>query len=112
MGSQPHREDVSHIGARSRRVRRWARFAAGLWLFACGLFCWADPVLPTLISDHMVLQQGREIHIWGKADAGEKITVSLAGHTATTTAGCWSPLERSSSGTAGRWAVHAHGSGE
>jgi sialate O-acetylesterase len=47
---------------------------------------WADPVLPTLISDHMVLQQGREIHIWGKADAGETVTVSLAGHTATTTA--------------------------
>lgn len=34
----------------------------------------------------MVLQQGREIHLWGRADAGETITVSLAGHTATTTA--------------------------
>jgi sialate O-acetylesterase len=33
----------------------------------------------------MVLQQGREIHLWGKADAAEKITVTLAGHTATTT---------------------------
>jgi sialate O-acetylesterase len=39
---------------------------------------WADPVLPHLLSDHMVLQQGREIHIWGKADPGEKITVTLA----------------------------------
>jgi sialate O-acetylesterase len=35
----------------------------------------------------MVLQQGREIHIWGKADAGETVTVTLAGHTATTSAG-------------------------
>jgi sialate O-acetylesterase len=34
----------------------------------------------------MVLQQGREIHIWGKADAGETVTVRLAGHAATTTA--------------------------
>jgi sialate O-acetylesterase len=34
----------------------------------------------------MVLQQGREIHIWGKADVGEKISVSLAGHEATVTA--------------------------
>jgi len=34
----------------------------------------------------MVLQQGREIHLWGKADAGETVTVSLAGHSATTTA--------------------------
>ncbi len=33
----------------------------------------------------MVLQQGREIHLWGKADAAEKITATLAGHTATTT---------------------------
>jgi len=57
-----------------------------LYLLSCGLNCWADPVLPTLISDHMVLQQGREIHLWGKADAGEAITVSLAGHSATTTA--------------------------
>jgi hypothetical protein len=31
------------------------------------------------------LQQGREIHIWGKADPGEKLSVNLAGHTATTT---------------------------
>lgn len=57
----------------------------GLSILLCGLFCWADPVLPTLISDHMVLQQGREIHLWGNADAGEAITVSLAGHTATAT---------------------------
>lgn len=57
----------------------------GLSILLCGLFCWADPVLPTLISDHMVLQQGREIHLWGNADAEEAITVSLAGHTATAT---------------------------
>ena len=63
------------------RARVW--LAAGLCVFACGLRCWADPVLPTLISDHMVLQQGREIHIWGRADLGEAITVSLAGHSAT-----------------------------
>ena len=67
-------------------LRQWLRLAAGLCLFACGLRCWADPVLPTLISDHMVLQQGREIHIWGKADPGETITVTLAGHAANATA--------------------------
>ena len=49
----------------------------------CGLVCscWADPVLPHLLSDHMVLEQGRPIHIWGKADLGEKITVTLADKT-------------------------------
>jgi sialate O-acetylesterase len=39
---------------------------------------WAVPVLPTLFTDHMVLQQGREIHVWGKAEPGEKIVVTLA----------------------------------
>ena len=41
----------------------------------------------------MVLQRGREIHIWGKADHGEKLTVSLAGRDATSIAdaqGAWS----------------------
>ncbi len=59
--------------------------AVFLCMLACGLTCWADPVLPTLISDHMVLQQGREVHLWGTADAGEAITASLAGHTANAT---------------------------
>ena len=77
---------MSHIGPRGCRLRVLARVAAGLCMVAGSLYCWADPVLPTLISDHMVLQQGRDIHIWGKADAGETVTVSLAGHAATTTA--------------------------
>jgi sialate O-acetylesterase len=55
----------------------------------------ADPVLPHLFSDHMVLQQGRAIHIWGKADRGEAVNVSLAGRTSSATAdslGDWSVL--------------------
>jgi sialate O-acetylesterase len=84
--SSYHRETVSHFGAWGRRLRTMARIAAGLFVLAFGPCCWADPLLPTLISDHMVLQQGREIHLWGQADSGEKVTVSLAGHSATTTA--------------------------
>lgn len=57
--------------------------------------CWADPVMPTLFTDHMVLQRGRAIHIWGSADAGEKIAVSLAGHATSTTADA-----------AGKWSAH------
>jgi sialate O-acetylesterase len=93
---------VNHIRARSFRLRVRMHFAAWLCLLACDLPCWADPILPTLISDHMVLQQEREIRIWGKAEAGEKITVSLAGHEATTTADVrhyWSvPLPAMSAG--------------
>jgi sialate O-acetylesterase len=92
-----------HLGERSKAEMKnagesrsfggRARTAAVLCLLVYALNCWADPVLPTLFTDHMVLQQSREIHVWGKADAGEKITASLAGHTATTTAdahGAWS----------------------
>jgi sialate O-acetylesterase len=54
---------------------------------------WADPALPNLIGDHMVMQQGREIRLWGKADPGETIRATLAGNTATASAdshGHWS----------------------
>jgi sialate O-acetylesterase len=71
------------------------RIAVAACLLACGLNCWADPTLPSLFSDHMVLQQGREIHVWGKADPAEKVAVSIAGQLATTSAesnGRWSVL--------------------
>jgi sialate O-acetylesterase len=83
---------VNCCGSVSRALRQLFRMAAALCMISCGL-CWADPVIPTLISDHMVLQRGREIHIWGQADAAEKVSVSLAGHDATTAAdasGNWS----------------------
>ena len=60
---------------------------------ALGVAGFADPALPHLFSDHMVLQQGREIHIWGNADPGEAIAVTLVGHTSSATAdakGDWS----------------------
>ena len=46
----------------------------------------ADATLPGLFSDHMVLQQGREISVWGWATPGEKITVTLAGESRQTAA--------------------------
>ncbi len=75
------------ILARPRRIGLLALFAAFT------MNCWADPALPTLFTDHMVLQRSRPIHVWGKADAGEKLTVTLAGHSKTATAdasGRWS----------------------
>jgi sialate O-acetylesterase len=39
----------------------------------------ADVKLPAIISDHMVVQAGVEVPIWGWADAGEEVSVSLAG---------------------------------
>lgn len=42
--------------------------------------------LPAIIGDHMVLQQGQKNPLWGWADPGEKITVSVDGQSHTTTA--------------------------
>lgn len=79
------------------------RFATALFVFvffALSSQLFADPVLPALFSDHMVLQRGREIPVWGWADPGEKITVMLNGESRSTEAasdGRWkldlAPLE-------------------
>ncbi|MEQ1828645.1 MAG: sialate O-acetylesterase, partial [Pirellula sp.] len=53
----------------------------------------ADVKLPNIFSDHMVLQQGQENKIWGKADAGEKISIKFIDKSVETTAdgnGNWS----------------------
>lgn len=46
----------------------------------------ADLRLPAVISDHMVLQAGKPVAIWGWADADEEIAVEFAGHKKTTRA--------------------------
>ncbi|RAK69321.1 sialate O-acetylesterase [Hymenobacter edaphi] len=51
--------------------------------------------LARLVGDHMVLQRGQPLPVWGWADAGEAVTVSWRGRTYAATA----------SGPAGRWTV-------
>ena len=47
----------------------------------------ADVTLPNpLIGDHMVLQAGVPAPVWGKAEPGEKVTVTLGDHSASTVA--------------------------
>ena len=46
----------------------------------------ADVKLPGIFSDHMVLQRNVSVPVWGWAEPGEKITVSIAGQTRTTSA--------------------------
>jgi sialate O-acetylesterase len=53
----------------------------------------ADVRLPAIFSEHMVLQRDANVPVWGWADAGEKVTVSIAGQTKNATAdavGKWS----------------------
>ena len=53
----------------------------------------ADVELPSMFSDHAVLQRDIGLPVWGWADPGEKVTVVLGDQTQTTTAekdGKWS----------------------
>ena len=47
----------------------------------------ADVTLPALFSDHMVVQAGVPVAVWGWAGDGENVSVALGGHTARTTPG-------------------------
>ncbi len=61
--------------------------AAVLAVCCLGIPANAAPVLPGLFSDHMVLQQGRAVPVWGWADPGERISVTLGQNTRTAIAG-------------------------
>ena len=53
-----------------------------LLLFSAVLFCdevYADVRLHGLFTDNMVIQQSMNVPVWGWAEPGEKITVSLDG---------------------------------
>jgi sialate O-acetylesterase len=53
----------------------------------------ADVTLPAVLADHMVIQRGRPVHVWGKAAEGESVSFIFRGSTRSTTAdsiGQWS----------------------
>src|SRR6202165_4643470 len=53
----------------------------------------ADVTLPALFTDHMVIQRGLPVHVWGRASAGESVSVIFRGNTQSTTGdsvGLWS----------------------
>jgi sialate O-acetylesterase len=81
-------------------AHRMLRFRRVLIVAACALaaappagLAMAAPALPRIFSDNMVLQREQPIPVWGKAEPGEQITVSLGDVKATTRAdrqGLWS----------------------
>ncbi|MCL4401193.1 MAG: sialate O-acetylesterase [Acidobacteria bacterium] len=54
----------------------------------------AEVRLPAIFSDHMVVQRGRSVPVWGWADPGEDVTVSIAGRT-----------KKARAGADGKWMV-------
>lgn len=78
-----------------RRVWSWSKVvAAALCISTVSGVAHADVKLPKVIASHMVLQQKLPLPIWGTADPGEEVTVSIGSNTATTKAGA-----------DGKWAV-------
>ena len=71
------------------------------FIFAAGAFALgqaaaqAEVKLPSVFDDHMVLQQGQKLPIWGWADPGESVTVSVAGQS-----------KKTKAGKDGAWKVH------
>ncbi|MDD4889789.1 MAG: sialate O-acetylesterase [Phycisphaerae bacterium] len=65
----------------TRRLSLMTLFAAVL-LSAAG----ADVKLPNIFGDNMVLQRDAKVAVWGKADAGEQVTVTVGDAKATATA--------------------------
>ena len=55
------------------------------FLLATGL-ARADVKLPSIFSDHMVLLKAEKVPVWGKAEAGEEVSVTLNDQTVKTTA--------------------------
>ncbi len=62
--------------------------SAGGFVFTClfSVIASAAITLPPMFGDHMVLQRGIDVPVWGTASQGEKITVDVAGHSAAATA--------------------------
>src|SRR5258708_6886808 len=76
-------------GAGGEAMKRGIRIVCLL----CGVACLgatlvrAEVRLPAVFSDHMVLQGGAPVAVWGWADAGEEVTISIAGQSPTVKAG-------------------------
>ena len=78
-----------------RRITCW--LGIGLIVSCVAAVAQADVRLPKVYSDHAVLQRGLPLVVWGWADPGEKVTVTLGGQTQEAIAG--------TNGTNGTWRV-------
>ena len=116
VGTDPHIWPTDPHAAFLRRsfLRSPLRCLVAFVFLALALDCFADPNLPYLLTDHLVLQQERPIHLWGKADNGERITAILLANTATTTTdatGNWS-VNLPAMPAGGPFTIHIQGNKE
>ncbi len=76
------RRDCSGLNTMKRLLPLIVSATAALLAFTSQ----ADVRLPALFTDHMVLQQGIAVPVWGWADEGEQVTVTFRGKAVRTTA--------------------------
>jgi sialate O-acetylesterase len=91
----PLLEEIAGMIERTRRavrlLRRRIPFLLIALAFAIGSE--AEVSLPALLADHMVMQRGLPVHVWGMAAPQESVTVTFRGETKSGTAddlGRWS----------------------
>jgi sialate O-acetylesterase len=65
---------------------RRAALGAATFFLAATLSLQADVKLPAIFGDHMVLQEGMKLPVWGTAAPGEAVTVTVGTETAQATA--------------------------
>jgi sialate O-acetylesterase len=68
-------------------VPTWASAITCVALTLSAAAAQADVSLNNMFGDHMILQQGIKNKVWGKADPGEAVTVTLGGQSKSATAG-------------------------
>jgi sialate O-acetylesterase len=77
----------------TRRCLDYPLFLSITVVFALTMSARADVTLPALLADHMVVQRGLPVHVWGMAVPHEAVAVTFRGQTKSGTAddlGRWS----------------------
>ena len=67
-------------------ITRYSLLFSAWLILAFSVVGYASVSMPAIFGDHMVLQQGTSLPIWGEADPGEQVTVKFVGQQVTTTA--------------------------
>src|ERR1700690_1443362 len=73
-----------------RRHLQLSRLQIGIviaaFLVSAAIPACADVTLPSLLADHMVIQRGLPVHVWGMAAPQEAVSVTFRGETKSATA--------------------------
>lgn len=79
----------------SSRTRSLAAVSLSLFALAFNPVVRAEVRLPALLADHMVVQRGLPVHLWGDAEPGETVTAAFRGES-----------RRTTTDELGRWSVY------